>query len=187
MKGRNGLNRRCALNFLPKFSCSVPSAFLFFPSLPPASALPVRTEPRRSHSSVRRARWPNTPLTLRKSMHQPALNKSRNLLRMESSPVCHGQGRGKFNRHVGDSCTGARQNQHCRQCSSIEAAEPSDHLGTGITKTVCRSGASLNAMTTGEPGKPAPQLAGSMSGTKNIRCGRQCPSRSLKYPSLDSM
>ena len=60
MKGRNGLNHRCALNFLPAllpastFSCSGPSAFLSFPSFPPTSALAVRTEPRRSspHSSV---------------------------------------------------------------------------------------------------------------------------------------
>jgi hypothetical protein len=71
-----------------------------------------------------------------------------------------------------------------RQCSEMGAAVPSDHLATGIRNTVSRSGASVNAPTTGEPGKPVPQLAGSVSGTKNIRCGRQCPCRSLKVRRL---
>jgi hypothetical protein len=35
------------------------------------------------------------------------LNKFRNLLRMEWSPVYHVKGWGKFNRHYGDFCTGA--------------------------------------------------------------------------------
>src|SRR6267143_1289001 len=35
------------------------------------------------------------------------LNKSRNLLRMEWSPVYHVKGWGKFNRYYGDFCTGA--------------------------------------------------------------------------------
>src|SRR5260370_24178138 len=35
------------------------------------------------------------------------LNKFRNLLRMEWSPVYHVKGWGKFNRHYGDFCIGA--------------------------------------------------------------------------------
>jgi hypothetical protein len=78
-------------------------------------------------------------------------------------------------------------NQIARQCSSTGAAVPSDHWATGIRNRVCRSGVSVKATTTGEPGNPAPQLAGSVSGTKNIGWGCQCPSRSLKYPCLDIM
>jgi hypothetical protein len=66
-----------------------------------------------------------------------------------------------------------QQAEIARQCSSTGAAVPSDHLATATRNTVCRSGVSVNATTTGEPGKPEPQLAGSVSGTKNIRCGRQ--------------
>src|SRR5213076_2072187 len=36
------------------------------------------------------------------------LNKSRNLLRVEWAPVYHVKGWGKFNRHYGDFCTGAK-------------------------------------------------------------------------------
>jgi hypothetical protein len=64
--------------------------------------------------------------------------------------------------------------------SAHPPGQESDHFGSGIRNKVCRSGVSVNATTTGEPGKPAPQLAGSVSGTKNIKCGRQCPSPSLK-------
>lgn len=66
-----------------------------------------------------------------------------------------------------------------RQCSSALSAVPSDHLVTGTKKRVKRSSTSLTPMT-GEPGKPAPQAAGSVSGAKNIRWGCQWPPRSLK-------
>ncbi len=71
------------------------------------------------------------------------------------------------------------------QCPNTGAAVPSDHLVTGTRNMVIPS-VPLNAIT-GEPGKPAPQAAGSVRGAKNIRWGCQCPSLSLKYPCLDSM
>src|SRR5258708_3417779 len=67
------------------------------------------------------------------------------------------------------------------QFASMGALVPSDHWPTGTKNTVSRPGMSLNPIT-GEPGKPAPQAVGSVSGRKNIRWGCQCPSRSLKYP-----
>src|SRR5258705_8294615 len=74
-----------------------------------------------------------------------------------------------------------------RQCSSLGSAVPSDHWPTGIRNTLSRFGVSLTPKTTGDPGKPAPHAAGSVSGTKNIRWGCQCPPRSLKYDCFDIM
>ena len=54
------------------------------------------------------------------------------------------------------------------QCSCSGAGVPSDHLPTGIRKTVSRPRVSL-APITGEPGVSAPQVVGSVSGRKNIR------------------
>ena len=62
---------------------------------------------------------------------------------------------------------------------STESEVPSDHVATGTIKTVIRSGPSSSARI-GEPGRFAPQAAASPGGRKNIRCGCQRPSRSLK-------
>src|SRR4030095_10519878 len=72
------------------------------------------------------------------------------------------------------------------QCPLLEAGVPSDHCSTGSRKTV-KCSASLRKPITGEPTKPAPQFLGSGSDRKNIKCGRQCPSRSLRYPCFDIM
>src|SRR6266702_1715488 len=52
------------------------------------------------------------------------LNKSRNLLRMEWSPVYHVKGWGKFNRHYGDFCTGADS-----QTSALHCDPPAPQFG----------------------------------------------------------
>ena len=72
------------------------------------------------------------------------------------------------------------------QCPSKESEVPSDHLPTGIINTVIRSGTSWSARM-GEPGRSAPQAAASVGGRKNIRCGCQRPSRSLKWACFDIM
>jgi hypothetical protein len=62
------------------------------------------------------------------------------------------------------------------QLSSGTEGVPSDHRLSGIRNTVERSsGCSIPRI--GEAGKPAPQDFGSVSGVKNIRCGRQGPTR----------
>src|SRR5215831_12422747 len=64
---------------------------------------------------------------------------------------------------------------------------PSDQFPTGTKNTVCRSGVLTNALITGEPGDPAPQLAASVNGTINIRWGCQWGSPSLRYACFDIM
>lgn len=63
-----------------------------------------------------------------------------------------------------------------RQCPSLGVtAVPSDQRPTGTRNTVRRSSGFLNAII-GEPGRSAPQILGSISRVKNIKCGSQCPS-----------
>jgi hypothetical protein len=61
----------------------------------------------------------------------------------------------------------------------ISSIVPSDDLVTG-TKNVVTGSGSPRAAKTGEPLRFAPQLAASVGGRKNIRCGCQWPSLSFK-------
>ena len=70
--------------------------------------------------------------------------------------------------------------------SSYGGNPRSDHFETGTRNTVTRSVAS-GAPIIGDPGTSAPQAFASVSGTKNIKCGCQRPSRSLRWPSFDIM
>src|SRR5271169_6009306 len=66
------------------------------------------------------------------------------------------------------------------------AGVASDHLPTKTRKMVTRSSGSSAAIT-GEPGRLAPQLFAALPGTKNIRCGCQLISLSLRYCCFDIM
>src|SRR5690349_21427286 len=72
-------------------------------------------------------------------------------------------------------------------CQGAESAVPSDHLATGMTKTVIREvGESLT--TAGECSTFAPREAADMCGMKTMTWGCQGPFTSPpRYPSFDSM
>src|ERR1700733_15539150 len=70
--------------------------------------------------------------------------------------------------------------QAARQCMSMGASVPSDHLGSGIKNTVTRSGASSDDRI-GEPGKSAPRVGAFFCKKKNTGGGCQSPALSPRY------
>src|SRR5271165_469676 len=68
----------------------------------------------------------------------------------------------------------------CSQCIVDGPGVPSDQVPAKTMKTVTRSSGSFPAIT-GEPGRFAPQLFTALPETKNMRCGCQFMSSSLRY------
>src|ERR1700733_10642481 len=91
---------------------------------------------------------------------------------------------GSFASHSGETLGKLESNY--RQCIVDGPGVPSDQVPAKTMKTFTRSSGSFPAIT-GEPGRLAPQLFTASPETKNMRCGCQLMSSSLRYCCFDIM